>query len=124
MTPLRHSRGFNGNIIVLRQPENVYVETVSIQPPECIASAPSGTVQSSGSASQPSGRATDAADPWRPHSAPAAAAPVAPDVAVVAGAPALLSLPHALSVSPAIAVADTVARTVLPNELRFTDPTF
>jgi hypothetical protein len=58
------------------------------------------------------------------QSAPAAAVPVAPDVPVVAEVPALLSLPHADSVSPAIAVADTVARTALPNELRFTDPTF
>ena len=37
------------------------------QPPECMTSAPAGTVQSSGSVSQPSGRATRAAEPCRPR---------------------------------------------------------
>jgi hypothetical protein len=36
----------------------------------------------------------------------------------------LLSLPHAVRVSPAIAVADTVARTALPKVVRFTYPAF
>ncbi len=38
--------------------------------------------------------------------------------------PALLSLPHAVRVSAAIAVADRVVPSVLPMRLSFTDPTF
>lgn len=49
--------------IVLRDPERRNVEMVSVHPPECITSAPVGTVQSSGSASQPSGSDTDAGEP-------------------------------------------------------------
>ncbi len=37
---------------------------------------------------------------------------------------ALLSLPQAVNANPAIAVADTAVSTDLPNELRFTYPTF
>jgi len=37
---------------------------------------------------------------------------------------ALLSLPHAVRVSAAIAVADRVVPSVLPMRLSFTDPTF
>src|SRR5262245_31931200 len=58
--------------IVLRHPERRNVETVSVQPPECITSASIGTAQSSGSVSQPSGRATEAGEPCRPRG-PAAA---------------------------------------------------
>lgn len=42
-------------------------DRVSIQPPDPMASAPSGTRQSSGSVSQPSGRATRAGEPCRPR---------------------------------------------------------
>ena len=49
--------------MVLRDPERRNVEMVSVHPPECITSAPVGTVQSSGSASQPSGSDTDAGEP-------------------------------------------------------------
>ena len=42
---------------------DVMSRCVSVQPPECITSAPAGTVQSSGSASQPSGSATEAGEP-------------------------------------------------------------
>jgi hypothetical protein len=49
--------------IVLRDPERRNVEMVSVHPPECITSAPVGTVQSSGSVSQPSGSDTDAGEP-------------------------------------------------------------
>src|ERR1044072_2763021 len=59
--------------IVLRDPERRNVEMVSVHPPECITSAPAGTVQSSGSASQPSGRATEAGEPCRPRGPVAAA---------------------------------------------------
>ena len=38
--------------------------------------------------------------------------------------PELLSLPHAVRVSAAIAVADRVVPSVLPMRLSFTDPTF
>jgi hypothetical protein len=58
-----------------------------------------------------------------PQSAePAAAVPLAlPDVP---DAGELLSLPHALRVSPAMAVADTVVRNALPKMFRFTCPAF
>ena len=42
-------------------------ERVAVQPPECMTSAPTGTVQSSGSVSHPSGRATRAGEPCRPR---------------------------------------------------------
>ena len=45
-------------------------------------------------------------------------------VPVVSAVPALLSLPHAASVSAAIAVADRVVPNALPMLLSFTYPTF
>ena len=47
-----------------------------------------------------------------------------PDVAVDEDEPELLSLPHAVSVKPVIAVADKVTTNALPNLFRSTYPTF
>jgi len=54
---------------------------------------------------------------------PAAALVADPD-ALELEVEALLSLPQAVSVSAAIAVADRVVPSVLPMRLSFTDPTF
>ena len=47
-----------------------------------------------------------------------------PPALVVSPVPALLSLPHAVSVRAAIAVTDSVVPSVLPMLLSFTYPTF
>ena len=47
-----------------------------------------------------------------------------PDAPVVEEEPELLSLPHAVSVIPVIAVADKVTKNALPNLFRSTYPTF
>ena len=59
-----------------------------------------------------------------PQSADPAAVPDAPDAPLLVVVEALLSLPQAVRVKPAIAVADTVVRSALPNVVRFTCPAF
>lgn len=53
--------------IVLSYPSGRDFERGSAQPPELMTSAAAGTVQSSGSLSQPSGRATRAGEPCLPR---------------------------------------------------------
>lgn len=50
-------------VMLLIEPKKFLAAPVSVQPPEFITSASAGTVQSSGSSSQPSGRLTGDADP-------------------------------------------------------------